>query len=145
MPFRIIPERSERPEYLIQSARAKGGDVFDDDVARREGFDRFSVLEPQSAAFTGESSTFSGEANVLTWESSAQDIDGFDGSPINRLNISVSLDMGPVLGEHSLTVGVDFDLPCDFKTGSFKAKVKPSYSSKQTANSECISHARAPA
>jgi hypothetical protein len=55
---------------------------------------------------------------------------GSNGCPINRSNISVSLDCRPVLGEHSLTVGVDFNLPRDFKTGSFKAKVKPSYSGK---------------
>jgi hypothetical protein len=127
MPFRIIPERSERPEYLIQSARAKGGDVFDDDVTRREGFDRFSVLEPQSAAFTGESSTFSSEANVLTWESSAKKVNWFDGSPVDRFDIPVSGNGWPVLGEHSPAPLVDFNLPRNFKSCSFKAKVKSSY------------------
>ena len=144
MPFRIIPERSERPEYLIQSARAKGADIFDEDVARLEDFDRFGVLEPESAAFAGESGAFSGEANVLTGEPTAQEIDGFNGSPINCANISVSLDVRPVFSEHSLTVGIDFNLPCDVKTGSRKAKVKSSYSGEETADSQCVSHARAP-
>lgn len=79
MPFRIIPERSERPEHLVQSARAKGADIFDEDVARPERGNRFSVLEPQAAAFTGESGAFSGEANVLAGEPPAQQVDGFDG------------------------------------------------------------------
>lgn len=79
MPFRIIPERSERPEHLIQSARAKGADIFNEDVARPERGDRFGVLEPESAAFAGESGAFSGEADVLAGEPPAQQVDGFDG------------------------------------------------------------------
>jgi hypothetical protein len=134
MPFRIIPERSKRPEHLIQSARAKGANVFNEDVARSKGFDRFGVLEPESAAFAGESSAFSSEANVLAGEASAQEIDGFDGSPINCANISVSLDVRPVFGEHALTVGVNFDLPSHTHSSSFKSKVKSSYPGKETAD-----------
>ena len=144
MPFRIIPERSERPEHSIQSARAKGADIFDEDVARLEDFDRFGVLEPESAAFAGESSAFSGKADVLAGESSTQEIDGFDGSPINCANISVSLDVRPMLGEHSLTVWVDFNLPRDVKTRSGEAKIKSSYSGEETADSQCVSHTRTP-
>jgi hypothetical protein len=79
MPFRIIPERSERPEYLIQSPRAKGGDIFDEDVARFERVDRFGILEPEAAAFSAKSSPFPGEANILAGKSAAQEINGFDG------------------------------------------------------------------
>ena len=79
MPLRIVPERSERPEYLIQSARAKGGDIFDEDVARLERVDRFGVLEPEAATFSTESGAFPGETDVLTGESAAQEINGFDG------------------------------------------------------------------
>ena len=138
MPFRIIPERSERPEHLIQSARAKGADIFDEDVARLEDFDRFGILEPESAAFAGESGAFSGKADVLAGKASAQEIDGFNGSPINCANISIPFDVRPVFGEHALTVGVDFDLPRDIKTGSFKAKIKPSYASKKAPDSHLI-------
>jgi hypothetical protein len=144
MPFRIIPERSERPEHSIQSARAKGADIFDEDVARLEDFDRFGVLEPEPAAFASEPGAFSGEADVLAGEASAQEINGFNGSPINCANISVSLNVRPVFGEHPLTVGVDFNLPCDFKTGSGEAKIESSYSGEETADSQCVSHTRTP-
>lgn len=144
MPFRIIPERSERPEHLIQSARAKGADIFDEDVARLEDFDRFGVLEPESAAFAGEPGAFSGEADILAGESSTQEINRLNGSPINCANVSVPLDVRPVFGEHALTVGVDFDLPRDFKTSSGEAKVKSSYSGEETADSQCASHTRTP-
>ena len=138
MPFRIVPERSERPEYLIQSARAKGGDIFDEDVARLERVDRFGVLKPESAAFSAKSGAFPGEANVLAGKSAAQEINRFNGLPINGSDVSVSLHCRPVFGEHSLTVGVDFNLPRDIKTGSFKAKVKPSYACKKAPDSHLL-------
>ncbi len=138
MPFRIIPERSERPEHLIQSARAKGGDIFDKDVARLERVDRFGVLEPEAATFAAKSRAFSGEADVLAWESAAQEINWFNGLPIDGSDISVSLNCRPVLGEHSLAVGLNFNLPRDIKTGSFKAKIKPSYASKKAPDSHLL-------
>ena len=36
VPLRIIPERSDFPEDSIQSTRAKGTNVFDDDPARAD-------------------------------------------------------------------------------------------------------------
>jgi hypothetical protein len=134
MPFRIIPERSERPEHLIQSARAKGADIFDEDVARLEDFDRFGVLEPEPAAFASEPGAFSGEADVLAGEASAQEINGFNGSPINCANVSIPFDVRPVLSEDSLAPRINLTLPLDGESCSFKPKVKPSYTSKETAN-----------
>ena len=138
MPLRIVPERSERPEYLIQSARTKGGDIFDEDVSRLERVDRFGVLKPESAAFSAKSGAFPGEADVLAGEAAAQEINRFNGLPINGSDVSVSLHCRPVFGEHSLTVGVDFNLPRDIKTGSFKAKVKPSYACKKAPDSHLL-------
>ena len=131
MPFRIIPERSERPEHLIQSARTKGADIFDEDVARLEDFDRFGVLEPESAALASESGAFSGEADVLARESSAQEVNRLNRVPIDFTDIAITGDGWPVFGEDSLTVGVNFNLPRDFKTGSGKAKIKSSYSGEE--------------
>jgi hypothetical protein len=36
VPLSIIPERREFPENRFQSARAKGGDVFEEDPARAD-------------------------------------------------------------------------------------------------------------
>jgi hypothetical protein len=61
MPFRIVPERSERPEHAIQSPRAKGADVFDEDVARADLVNEAGVLEPKAAPLSAESGAFAGE------------------------------------------------------------------------------------
>ena len=136
MPFRIKPERSEPPEHLIQSSTAKGCDIFDDDIARMDRFNRFDVLEPETASLTCEADAFSGEADVLAGESATQQIDRFDSWPIDGTDIAVSPHVGPVLGEHSLTPRVDFDLPLHVHSGSFKSKVKSSNSGEQAADCE---------
>lgn len=76
-------------------------------------------------------SSLPGETERLTGESPAHKVNWFNGCPVDRLDVAVPFDMRPVLGEDSLTVGVNFDLPRDFKTRSFKAKVKSSYASEK--------------
>ena len=52
MPFRIIPDLKERPEYLIQSARAKGRDVFNECVFWLDLFDDPMELPPKAGSFS---------------------------------------------------------------------------------------------
>jgi hypothetical protein len=75
VPLRIIPERSEAPEDGIQSARAKGAGIFDDDPRRADLVDEPVELEPEAAAFTGKSCSLSCEADILAGEPSTDDID----------------------------------------------------------------------
>ena len=131
MPLRIIPERSERPENLIQSARAKGRNIIDDDVTRLEDFNRFGVLEPKATTFTSESGAFSSEADVLAGEPSTHEVNRLDRVPIDLLDVAISSDVGPVLGEHALTPEVVFNLPSNFHTCAFKSKIEPSNPSKE--------------
>jgi hypothetical protein len=51
----------------------------------------------------------------------------------DRSHVVISLSVWEVLCEHSPAIGVDFDLPNCLDSDSFKAKVKPSDASKQTA------------
>ena len=122
MPFRIIPERGQVPENGSKPRSPVSSKqvwyVLQDCVSRSKLANESGVLEPESAALASESGAFSGEADVLAGEPAAQEIDGFNGSPINCANISVSLNVGPVFGEHSLTVGIDFDKPLRCKATS---------------------------
>ena len=74
VPFRIKPERSEFPEHNFQSARAKGDDVFNEDVPRARFFNEAPVLAPKPGSVAGESGTASEQANVLAWEASANNV-----------------------------------------------------------------------
>ena len=76
-------------------------------------------------------SSLSGETERLTGKSPAHKVNCWQGSPVDTFDVSVSGGVWPMLGEDSLTVGIDFDLPRDFKTCSFKAKVKSSYAGEE--------------
>jgi hypothetical protein len=65
VPLRIIPERSEPPEHLVQSASAKGRDVFDDDVARPDFLDEPGVFAPEPGSLAVKPGTLSGDAKIL--------------------------------------------------------------------------------
>jgi hypothetical protein len=60
MPFRIVPERSELAEHLIQSARTQGADIFDDDPLRRDLRDEPRVVSPEPTTLSFDADTFSG-------------------------------------------------------------------------------------
>lgn len=75
MPFRIIADLSEPPEDFVQSARAKGGDVFDEDPFRPDLGDEAEELEPETGAAAGEPGAFAGEADVLAREPASDDVD----------------------------------------------------------------------
>jgi hypothetical protein len=108
VPLRIIPERSEAPEDDVQSARAKGADVFDDDPRRADFRDEAVELEPEAAAFTGKSCSFSCEADILAGESSTDDIDflrHIGGGQCGH--IFKNRYVGPVLTQHQPSFGVD--------------------------------------
>ena len=47
MPFRIVAERSDFPEYLLQSAGAKDCHVFDEDIFRAHFADEPGILRPE--------------------------------------------------------------------------------------------------
>ncbi len=74
VPLRIIPDRSEPPEHLIQSASAKGSDVFDDDPRRPDFIDEAPVFVPEAGTLAVEAGAFAGDGDILAGEAAADDI-----------------------------------------------------------------------
>jgi hypothetical protein len=75
MPLRIIPDRSEPPENLVQSARAKGSNVFDERDFRADFGDKTEELEPEAGSRAIKACATSGQTDVLAWEASADGVD----------------------------------------------------------------------
>ena len=80
-----------------------------------------------------------GKTERLTGESSADKINSWDVSPVDLRDVVVTRDFRPVLFEYLPTELIVFNLPFDSHSGSFKSKIKPSYSAKETADRQ---HAR---
>lgn len=72
-----------------------------------------------------------GKTERLTGESSADKIDAGDVSPVDVCDVVVTGDFRPMLLEDFAAPVVVFNLPFDSHAGSFKAKIKPSYSAKK--------------
>ena len=72
-----------------------------------------------------------GKTERLTGESSADKIDAGDVSPVDVCDVVVARRTRPVLLEDFAAPVVIFNLPFDSHSGSFKAKIKPSYSAKK--------------
>jgi hypothetical protein len=78
-----------------------------------------------------DSGALSGVADVLAGESSAEDVNGWQVVGTALSDVGESLRSWKVFCQHAATVGVNFNLPSSSNSRSLKAKVKPSYASKQ--------------
>jgi len=125
MPLRIIPERSEAPEHDVQSARAKGGDVFDDDPARARFLDDAEILEPETGTTAGESCAFAGDGKVLAGKPAADQIDGhaMPGQQLGAHSPNVVMDghPGPMLRQHAPAERFDLAEHRGLHSGLFEA------------------------
>lgn len=116
MPFRIVPERGQRPEYTVETASEEGFDVLHDDDAWSYLANESDELEEQSAARAVEARSVACDADVLTRESAAHDVDvcvpvSCKYIRIKRANVSVSLGLRPANLKYSLRKLVDLNLP----------------------------------
>jgi hypothetical protein len=108
VPLRVIPERSELAEHLIQSARAKGADVLDDRVRGRHSSmrRRYSLQSPDRSP----ASPAPLPAVLMSWQGNPPAITS-TGPTSKACRSRTSLEAGhvrPVLAEHGAAVGVDF-------------------------------------
>src|SRR5437762_2962732 len=71
IPLRIEADLSQGPENLIQSASAKGCNVFDDRPAWLGIPDEPEGFPPQTRPFAAEPDPLAGETDVLAWEAAA--------------------------------------------------------------------------
>src|SRR3990167_1062600 len=103
-------------------------------------------MEPESASRTFfDSRSLSCDGDVLTWESSAEDIDPFEFGEIDFGDVSVAGDGRPVFLKDGLTEGFPLDEPSGFKPAcSFETEVDSADSRKEGADCEFPVNAYAP-
>jgi len=143
MPFCIVADRSEPPEHRIQSASAKGWDVFDDAPARARFFDDAEEFEPEPGTRSGEPDSLSGNTDVLAWESSANDVNTSETRVISSKvsHVAVNRNVGPMLTENChgevglLTEGDSFKAGCSVRVGCVvESKAEASNAGKEIEN-----------
>jgi len=134
MPLRVIPDLSERPEHRVQSARAKGADVFDDRVLRARFGDDPVHFPPEAASLAPKSGALAGEADVLARKPSTDHIDRSNVSSPEGSDILKDRNLWPVLSEHCSAVGGDLTEGDGSHPCSFKPKAESSNTGKEIEN-----------
>jgi len=129
IPFRIEPERGQVSENVSKPPSKQSCDVFHDDVSGSNLANKTPEFTPQSGAFTSESCAFPCEANVLAWESTADDIYRLHaGERFSAQGTYVikNWDIGPMLSQNCSAVGIDFAERDGAHSCSFESETEPS-------------------
>ena len=137
VPLRVIPERRDFPEHLVQSARAKGADVFDDDPRRPDFLDEPAVLAPEAGTLAAESCPLASGADVLAGEASANNVNWPDIGAGETADIFVNWHSRPVLCEDGAAVGVDLaEGDWSESACSFESKAETADARKEVEDTE---------
>ena len=130
IPERVIPDLSEAPENRVQSARAKGCNVFADDPCREGVRDDPEHLVPKTTTDSGETSASASEADILTREAPCDDVNVSDQKshevPGQLAHIPENRHPGKVMGEDGAAESFPLAHPDDFVPCSLESKLEPS-------------------
>jgi hypothetical protein len=143
VPFRVIPDLGQPPEYVAHPSITEAWDVLHEDVSGSKCANGSKELRPEPPGIVLRES-LSCEADRLAWEPAGDEIDRLDGRPVDSGDVSVSGNIGPVVGEDVLAVGVPFDLPAALPSGSLQSEVDAADAGEQASEGRHVTD-RSPA
>jgi hypothetical protein len=111
MPFRIKPDFGQVSENGSKPSSSESWDVFDDHPFGPYCANDPSELVPKTGPCTGEAGTFSGNADVLAWESAADEVNAVVALRRERPHVFMLRDFRPVLFKDCGRIRVDLHLP----------------------------------
>jgi hypothetical protein len=136
VPLTVMPDRSEPPEHFVQSAIAKGDNVFDDRPARADFGDEAEHFEPQAGTGASKAPAASGNTDILAGETAADRVNGnsvcFQTAGAELSDIIVNWHMRPMMCQDSFRERFDLTERNRFEPLSpFEAERKTTYSGKE--------------
>jgi hypothetical protein len=111
MPFRIEPDRGQRPKYSVQPSSKQRCHVLQDNNFGLQFANHANGFIKQSASLSIKTCPKSGVGNILTGKSSADDVNTFEVVLSAAANVSLTMDAWPMLFEDSSCVVINFNLP----------------------------------
>jgi len=136
IPRRIEPERGQVTEHLAESPPIVSGkeprDVLHEHEVRSHVSNDPAILTPEARPLAAEPGALSGEADVLTWEPAADDVDSRES--VDGTDVVISNSVRPMLCENLTTPRIPFDLPQHPRPRRrFDAELKAADARKQRA------------
>jgi hypothetical protein len=126
----LITKGFQVSEHLVDPQMEEAIHIFTKEPSGPENGETADHFRPEIAVIV-LSLSLPSHAEGLARKSSADEIDGLDELPVDGSDVVVTRDFRPVLLEDSSTVLINFDLPRDFKTSSFKSKIESADTGKQ--------------
>jgi len=121
---RGVAQRFKIIEDVVKDCCAYSRNILSKHPSGPEFSNDSEVFRPEVAVVVFALS-FPGKTVWLAGESPANKGNWLKIMGADFAHVSVSLDVGPVLCKDSAAVVIDFNLPPNFHSGTFKAKIKP--------------------
>jgi hypothetical protein len=135
IPFRIVPERGQIPEYAVEATSQESGDVFQDDEERSNLANDPCSLGPERAGVV-PAEPRAGGAERLAGEAGTDDL-GAAPRRVERVDVAVAGNARPVPRKDAPRPRVELALPDGApETSSLKAKLEATDSREEGADSE---------
>lgn len=135
IPLCIVPDRGQIPENSFKSPVSERWNVLHEDVTGSYLTDDSSVVRPESASGSSDSSPSSCPGNILARESTSENVDS--GGVGDTGNVAEVRDVRPVLGEDAGSVGIDLGEPSGTEPASpFKSKVDSPDSAEEASDTQ---------
>jgi hypothetical protein len=95
----VVTDFFQVSEHPVSASSTQSRDVLNEAPARAYSGDDPRQLEPETGACSADPFTLPGGADVLTWESADDEIDSSKSGRVERSDVVVDRDAGPVLRE----------------------------------------------
>jgi hypothetical protein len=127
VPDRIVPALGQVSEYSAKVPVSKEAcHIFQEDVAGSQLANGTVGLGPH-VALVIFSSVLASDAKGLTGKSGADELDGFNVSPVNLSDVSVPSDIGPVALQNLRAELIALDLPHRAPSAGFDGAIEAAY------------------
>jgi hypothetical protein len=117
MPFRIKPDFGQVSENGSESSSSESWDVFDDHPSGPNCANDPSKIVPKTGPFACESCSLASDADVLAWESAADEVNAVVSGWGECANVAVFRNVWPVLPEDCGCIRVYLHLPLTLHPG----------------------------
>lgn len=125
IPACIEPHLGQIPEYTVESSASERGNVLHEDVARSKLANDACKFSPEPRLFPFfDPFAFAGERDILTWESTADEVDVFEVVSSDGVDVFMPRDLGPVLRKHLPGIRIDLHLPSTLHSCALQAKIE---------------------
>jgi hypothetical protein len=137
IPFCIVPEQGQVPEYVSHSPLKQTWRVLQQDESRSKNTEKPRHFRPEPTRIGGAESPAGGTGG-LAGESGANNLNGIEFPSRKLSDVFIAFDQRPMLRQHAPTPFLDLNLKKAFPAGAHEPQIQAAYSTAQRTESRSI-------